>query len=123
MVRGFLHGLPYKRIPIIFLDDLVQHCIECLNDFPATNGISSTISTNTIVLGKPAPKSKDYELPIGSYCQVYTETTNRTTSHTIGAIAMTKTRTDRNFLSLLTGEKITAHGGMNRLSQRTQYSA
>ena len=104
MVRSFLHGLPFKRVCILFLEHLVQHCVECLNDFPAPNGISDKISPNTIVLGKPPPEYNDYKLPFGSYCQIYIETTNRTNSRTMGAIAMNKTRTGRYFLSLATGE-------------------
>jgi hypothetical protein len=54
-LRSCVHGLPFKRLPRLFIQHLVTHAISCLNLFPWANGISPTMSPASIVTGVPPP--------------------------------------------------------------------
>jgi hypothetical protein len=92
--RSTVHGLPYKRIPCIMVKSIVKHSVTCLNQLPADNGISTTMSPHTIMTGKRNPEYNDLKIELGTYVQVYetrTFSSNTLKSRTTGAITLTYT--------------------------------
>jgi len=53
--RTTIHGLPFKRFPKVMIQALVYHAAKGLNQFPAKNGISDTLSSLTIMTGRANP--------------------------------------------------------------------
>ena len=52
-VRTTIHGLPFKRLPKVMIPKLVYHAAKGLNQFPAKDGISVTLSPLTIIIDFP----------------------------------------------------------------------
>jgi hypothetical protein len=82
-----------------------------LNQFPAKNGVSQTMSPLTIMTGKPSPDYNDLKLELGSYVQVFEDNdpTNTMKTRTTGAIALTQTGNAQGgyyFMSLTTGRRV-----------------
>jgi hypothetical protein len=113
--RSTVHGLPYKRLPRLMVNELVKHSVTCLNQIPADDGVSDTLSPNTIMTGKPNPDYNYMTLEFGMYVQVYEPTTfssNTLRSSTTGAISLGHTgnkQGDYYFLSLITGRRLSRH--------------
>ena len=80
--------MPYRRLPRQLIHGLVEYSTRTLNDFPYRNGVSKTLSPNTIVTGRPAPDYNDLKLEFGSYVMLTDRTTNTPRARTFGAIAM-----------------------------------
>jgi hypothetical protein len=107
-IRATVHGMPFKRLPRVMIKALVEMADRVWNDFPAENGISDTLSPNTIVTGNGKPDYNRLGLEFGSYAQVYDGTSNDQSSRTLGAIALNPTSSGTmEFMSLVTGAKIT----------------
>ena len=49
--RCTVHSMPYKRLPNMMMKHIVLNSVYWLNAFPSKNGISSTMSPSSIVLG------------------------------------------------------------------------
>jgi Reverse transcriptase (RNA-dependent DNA polymerase) len=113
--RSTVHGLPYRRLPRLLVREIVKHSIQCLNQVPADDGLSTTMSPNTILTGVPNPDYNKLRLEFGTYVQVFEPTTfatNTLRSRTTGAIALTPTNNaqgDYFFLSLVTGKRLSRH--------------
>jgi hypothetical protein len=113
--RSTVHGLPYKRLPNLLVRELVKHSVTCLNQLPADDGLSDTLSPHTIMTGKPNPDYNDLKLEFGAYVQVFEPTTfstNTLRSRTTGAVALTHTgnaQGDYYFLSLVSGNRLSRH--------------
>jgi hypothetical protein len=113
--RSTVHGLPFKRLPRLMVREIVKHSVTCLNQLPATDGVSNTLSPLTIMTGKPNPDFNTMRLEFGSYVQIFEPTTfstNTLRSRTTGAIALTATgnsQGDFNFMSLITGRRLSRH--------------
>jgi hypothetical protein len=92
-VRTTIHGLPFKRLPKVMIPKLVYHAAKGLNQFPAKNGISDTLSPLTIMTGRANPDYNDLKLEFGSYVQVFEDDTpsNTTLSRNTGAIVLNPT--------------------------------
>jgi len=107
-----VHGLPFTRLPILFVQHLMMHVVHYLNIFPWKYGVSTELSPETIMTGFPAP---DYnKLKIGSYTQVFDapSPSNTPRSRTHGAIALGATENAGGafyFLSLASGEILSWH--------------
>jgi len=88
--RTTIHGLPFRRLPKVMIQALVNHAAKGLNQFPAKNGISDTLSPLTIKTGRANPDYNDLMLEFGSYVQVFEDNTpsNPTTSRNTGAIVL-----------------------------------
>jgi len=88
-----IHGLPFKRLPKVMIQALVYHAAKSVNQFPAKNGISDTLSPLTIMTGRANPNYNDLKLEFGSYVQVFEDNTpsNTTTSRNTGAIVLNPT--------------------------------
>ena len=113
-IRATVHGLPYKRLPRQIIQGLVEHTTTILNSFPYQEGVSKTLSPDTIVNGKPPPDYNDYLLEFGSYVMLTDKTTNTPRARSFGAIALNATgNQDKSyrFMSLVTGEIVTRAPG------------
>jgi hypothetical protein len=113
-LRSCVHGLPFTRLPKLFIQHLVIHALQCLNQFPWPNGISSTMSPASLVTGVPPPDYTKLKLEFGSYVQTFEDNTptNTPKARSLGAIALTPTGNatgDYYFLSLATGACISRH--------------
>jgi len=88
--RTTIHGLPFKCLPILMVRELVFNSAKALNQFPAQNGISDTLSPLTILTGCLNPDYNDLKLEFGSYVQVFEDNNpaNTTASQNTGEIAL-----------------------------------
>ena len=113
-LRSGVHGLPFRRLPKVLIQELVQHVTNCLNMFPRKNGISDTMSPTTIVTGRGLPNFHSFSLEFGTYVQIFDDNnpSNTLRARTLGAIALRPTGNangDYYFLSLATGERVIRH--------------
>ena len=113
-LRACVHGLPFKRLPKLLLVHMVSHVIHCLNLFPASHGVSDTLSPVSIVTGAPPADYNTFKLEFGTYVQLFDDPdpTNTIRARTLGAIALTPTgnaQGDYHFLSLSSGSRVARH--------------
>ena len=85
--------------------------MKCLNQFPALDGVSDTMSPFSIMTGKPNPDYLQMKVDFGAYVQVFEDNdpTNSTKSRRTGAIALNPTgnaQGDYHFMSLKTGRRL-----------------
>jgi hypothetical protein len=112
--RALVHGLPFRRVPKLFIQRATIDVNRLLNLFPSANGASSTLSPSSIVTGQPRPDISKFRLEFGEYVQVFDdfEPTNTPHARTMGAIALDPCGNAQgayNFLSLATGALISRH--------------
>jgi hypothetical protein len=69
----------------------IEKANKVMNQFPAQNGMSNTLSPLTIMTGKPTPDYNDMKIEFGAYAQVFEENnpTKTPITRTTGAIALT----------------------------------
>jgi hypothetical protein len=67
---------------------MVYASVFWLNMFPATDGISTTMSPCTIIAGLKLDYTKHCCLEFGTYVQVHEQHDNTMAIHTTGAIAL-----------------------------------
>jgi len=112
--RTLIHGLPYKRLPTLFVQHLMMHVVHQLNIFPWKYGLSHELSPETIMIGSAAPDYNKLKIEFGSYAQVFDapNPSNTPRSRTHGTIALGATGNAGGafyFLSLASGEVISRH--------------
>ena len=85
-----VHGLPFTRLPILFVQHLMMHVVHYLNIFPWKYGVSTELSPETIMTGFPAPDYNELKIEFGSYAQVFDapSPSNTPRSCTHGAVAL-----------------------------------
>ena len=107
-VRCTYNGVPYKCIPKIMTQAIIEDTVNWLNAFPHRDGISETISPAGLVQGRPKPDYKNLKIEFGSYAQVYDRTINNQRGRTTGAIALRPSNEQGAyyFMSLSTGKRI-----------------
>ena len=108
-IRATIHGMPYKRLPRAMVHGLVEFATRTINMLPSSDGVSDTMSPETIVTGRPKMDYRSMKLEFGTYVQVYDGTSNDTKSRTLGAIALNSTGNssgDYFLMSLATGRRI-----------------
>jgi hypothetical protein len=93
---------------------IVKDAVRCLNQFPWSNGISDTMSPDTLLTGSPPPDFNRMRLELGSYVKVFEDNdpSNTLCARSTGAIILTPTRNfngDYNFMSLTTSALISRH--------------
>ena len=104
-------GLPNKHYPMILKKGLVSHAVSWLNMFPHADGISATMSPQTI-LTRITPNYAIYcRVPIGAYWEVHnrhdpSNTEKLRTSHAITMNPTSNLQGSYRFLSLATGKCI-----------------
>ena len=113
-VRSTVHGLPFRRYPVLMVRELVSHAVRTLNQLPNRKGISPTTSPRKIITGLPDPDYNSMRIEFGQYAQVFEERcrTSTTEPRTIGAIALNPTGNAQGsyyFMSLATGARISRH--------------
>jgi hypothetical protein len=105
-VRADVHSMLFKRLPKMMVVELVHRAILVLNQFPALDGVSDTLSPLTIMTGNPNPDYHAMKIEFGLYIQVFEENslTNNNKLQTTGAIALPtgNAQGDYYFMSLST---------------------
>ena len=103
-------SLPFKKAPKIMVDECLVDIISCLNDFPAKNGISKTISPAGIILGRGKKDGNHLTGTFGRYYEVYCGTDNTNKERRVSAICLRPSNNQGGyyFMSLNSGRKI--HG-------------
>jgi hypothetical protein len=79
---------PFKKLPSRIIIEMVYCSIFWLNVFPPTDGISTTISPRTLIVGHHLNYSKYCRLEFGTYVQVHEQHNNSMATRTTGAIAL-----------------------------------
>ena len=87
-IRTAYHRLPYKAIPRIMIEHLVQITAERLNMFPVKRGVSSHYSPEMILMARKLDYNKHCKYSFGTYVQASHETqfTNSNIARTLDAI-------------------------------------
>jgi hypothetical protein len=101
--------VPFKRMRSMMLIEMVQLSVFWLNMFPATDGVSGTLSPRGVVVALKLDYNKHCQLEFGSYAQVNEEHDNSMTTRTTRAIALRPTGNSQGgyyFLSLSTGRRL-----------------
>jgi hypothetical protein len=108
--RCFWVPLPFKKVPKLMIDECLIMVISCLNDFPAKDGISDTLSPASIVLGRGQLDGNHFKATFGRYYEVYCGTDNTNKERRVSAICLRPSNSQGGyfFMSLETGRKI--HG-------------
>ena len=88
----------------------IEGVVDILNAFPSTNSISDTMSTSTIVEGKPKIDLSKDVIAFGSYAMVYTGISNNMKSRAVPSIALRRSSSASGhcFMSLYSGRRM--HG-------------
>ncbi len=66
-VQADVHSLPFKRLPKILVIELVRRAVRLLNQFPALDSVSDTMSPTTIMMGMPPIDYNHLTINFGSY--------------------------------------------------------
>ena len=108
--RCFWVSLPYKKVPKLMIDECLTMVTTCLNDFPSKNGISTTMSPASIVLGRGKIDGNNLKATFGRYYEVYCGTDNTNKERRTSAICLRPSNSQGGyyFMNLHTGKKI--HG-------------
>jgi hypothetical protein len=89
--------------------ELIYASVFWLNTFPATDGVSDTLSPRELIVGLKIENNRHCQLEFGTYVQVHEETDNSLTSRTTGAIALRPTGNAQGgfyFYSLTSGRRL-----------------
>ena len=89
-VRCTIHGLPFRNYPRVLVTGCVNYNLKRLNNLPADDGISDTMSPNSLVTGAQWVRSELVKLHFGDYVQVHQEKRiiNNNEPRSVGAIAL-----------------------------------
>lgn len=108
-VRAVLPTLPFQHMPVRMLIELVYYANFWLNCFPASDGISSTLSPRSIIDGTRIDYNRHCKLQFGQYVHTHEQHDSTMAPRTIGAIALRPTGNDQGgyyFYSLQSGRRI-----------------
>jgi hypothetical protein len=108
--RCFWVSLPFKKVPKIMIDECLTMVTTCLNDFPSKNGISTTMSPASIVLGRGKIDGNNLKATFGRYYEVYCGTDNTNKERRTSAICLRPSNSQGGyyFMNIQTAKKI--HG-------------
>jgi hypothetical protein len=101
--------LPFKQVPSRMVIENAKQAVFWLHAFPATDGISATLSPRTIVTGQTISHERHCQYQFGEYVQTHEEHDNTMATRTVGALALRPTGNEQGsyyFLSLDTGRVI-----------------
>jgi hypothetical protein len=107
--RCIHNSLPYQKMPVRMIAEMVYTSVFWLNCFPAANGVSTTVSPRTTVTGQGIYYDRHCQLEFGSYVQTHEQHDNTMAPRTTGAIALRPTGNAQGgyyFMSLTTGRRI-----------------
>ena len=111
-VRCSIHDLPFRNYPRVLITGCITYNIKRLNSIPAEDGISDTMSPNTLVTGAQCLDYNELvKLHFGDYVQVHQERriTNNNEPRSVGAIALYPSGNAQqtwSFMSLNTGKRL-----------------
>ncbi len=77
--------MPFNKVPTHMVVELVHLSVFWLNTFPATDGISKTMSPRTIIFGSKIDFNKHCKIEFGAYVQTHEEHNNSMATRTTGA--------------------------------------
>jgi hypothetical protein len=108
--RCFWVSLPFKKVPKLMIDECLTMVTTCLNDFPSKNGISTTMSPASIVLGRGKTDGNNLKATFGRYYEVYCGTDNTNKERRTSALCLRPSNSQGGyfFMNIETGKKI--HG-------------
>lgn len=113
LTRTLQHDLPFKNQPKMMTEDNVYCSIKHLNAFPASDGVSNTLSSSTLITGKPPMDFENLlKIKYGEYAQVFKDTKNDMSERTLGSIALYPSGNVQSswyFMSLATGKIFTGY--------------
>jgi hypothetical protein len=107
--RCIYNTLPFVHIPARIIFELVYTSSFWLNSFPSSNGVSSVLSPQAIVIGSTVEYAKHCQLEFGAYVQTHEEHDNSMNARTTGAIALCPTGNTQGgyyFYSLTSGRHL-----------------
>ena len=113
-MRATAHCLPYHRLPLLMIVELVAMAKRCLNGFPRDDGVSEHMSPHSRVTRWARMDYNKLPLEFGSYVQLFDRSVNTIRSRTIGAIALNPMGDETGtycFMSLKTGQVLTKGPG------------
>jgi hypothetical protein len=93
-IRADVHDMPYKRLPKMLTIELVRRAVMILNQFPALDGVSETLSPLSIMTGCQKPDYQNLKAGFGEYALVFEDNdpTNTTKARrSMGAITLNQT--------------------------------
>ena len=108
-VRGIYNTLPFTKLPVQMVVQMVYFSNFWLNVFPPTEGVSQDYSPRELITGVAIDYLKHCTLEYGAYAQVHEEHNNSMAARTVGAIAMRPTGNVQGgywFYSLNTGRML-----------------
>lgn len=107
--RATYNSLPFNRLPVRMIVELVYAMTFWLHAFQAQDGLSAHMSPREIVNGAKITADKHCVIPLGAYAQTHEQHDNTMSSRTVGAIALRSTGNSQGghfFFSLQTGKRI-----------------
>ena len=72
-IRCRHNSLPYKAVPRLMTEYLVEDTIEKFNQFPAKGGVSDYYSPDLLTGGQPLNYERDFAASLGSYVLIGNE--------------------------------------------------
>jgi hypothetical protein len=108
-MRCIYNTVPFKKMPARMIIGLAYGCVFWLNNFPAHDGVSSTLSPRNIMTGRNVDFNKHCKLEFGDYVQIHEEHDNTMIPRTSGAIALRPTGNIQGgyfFYTLKTGRRV-----------------
>ena len=106
--RAIIGTLPFTRLNMLLVRELIYRIEFALNAFPPGDGVSETISPRTLITGRGVTQ-RHFELEFGEYVQVHEKSDNTMRPRTVGAIALRPTGNEEGsyyFMSLETGRRL-----------------
>jgi hypothetical protein len=109
--RANVDGLPFVNYPKLMKIEMLKNAVTWLNMFPHPDGVSDTITSQTIMTGIKVKFATHCRVPFGAYGEVHNENdpSNTTLPRTSKAIALNPTGNLQGsyyFMSLATGKRI-----------------
>ena len=107
--RSTYNVLPFNRMPARMIIEMASASVFWLNSFPPDDGVSTTLSPRSIVVGLQLDYTKHCQLEFGTYAQVHESHDNSMIPRTTGALALRPTGNAQGghyFYSLTTGRRI-----------------
>ena len=70
-IRAVCNSLPYKKMPVRMIIEMVYNMIYWIDAVPAVDRVSDTQGPSTIITGHKPNYNRHCNLEFGTYCQVY----------------------------------------------------
>jgi hypothetical protein len=87
-VRAIASSLPFKKYLPRMIAEMVYNVVFWLNSFPHKDGVHTTISPRTLIMGLANDYHKHCKNAFGTYLQAHEEVNNTIRPRTSGAIVL-----------------------------------